>query len=289
VDFSLERPDIKIPRVIEDHAHGAQLVAKHFLSRGFIHFIFYGNAAKCSHQVRGKAFVETLKRSGYGCIYFQWPQSSSSCSWPERRKNHLRTLVSYLKLAPKPLAVFAASGNLAIEVLECCETVKLKVPKDVAIVGAENCLLAPDALRIPISSVDTNLETMGHYGARLLDDIMSGIQPPSSSVRVPAAGLVVRRSSEIFAVNHEFVARTLRLIQERHESITVKDLARALVISPRALHNEFLKHLKCTPGQALRNARIERAKRLLAEPANHKLEAVASACGLRGANSLCVR
>jgi DNA-binding LacI/PurR family transcriptional regulator len=54
-------------------------------------------------------------------------------------------MTSYLKRAPKPLAVFAANDNHAIEVFESCETLEFKVPEDVAIVGAENCLLAPTA------------------------------------------------------------------------------------------------------------------------------------------------
>jgi len=40
VDFSLRRPQLNFPRVLEDHAHAAQLVADHFLSRGFTHFLF---------------------------------------------------------------------------------------------------------------------------------------------------------------------------------------------------------------------------------------------------------
>ena len=38
VDFSFRRPQLRFPRVLEDHAHAAQLVAEHFLSRGFQSF-----------------------------------------------------------------------------------------------------------------------------------------------------------------------------------------------------------------------------------------------------------
>ena len=40
VDFSFRRPQLKFPRVLEDHAHAAQLVADHFLTRGFTNFCF---------------------------------------------------------------------------------------------------------------------------------------------------------------------------------------------------------------------------------------------------------
>src|SRR5512138_2190206 len=44
VDFSFRRPKLKFPRVLEDTAETARLVADHFLSRGFRHFVFYSDA-----------------------------------------------------------------------------------------------------------------------------------------------------------------------------------------------------------------------------------------------------
>ena len=58
--------------------------------------------------------------------------------------------------------------------LESCESAGIAVPEEVAIVGAENNLLAPDAMHTPISSVDMNLTTLGYRGAALLDQLMKG-------------------------------------------------------------------------------------------------------------------
>ena len=44
VDFSFRRPNLKFPRVLEDHKHAAELVAEHFLARGFSKFMFYSDA-----------------------------------------------------------------------------------------------------------------------------------------------------------------------------------------------------------------------------------------------------
>src|SRR3954470_17351118 len=41
VEFSLRRQRLRFPRVLEDHAHAAELVAEHFLARGFTRFLFY--------------------------------------------------------------------------------------------------------------------------------------------------------------------------------------------------------------------------------------------------------
>lgn len=288
VDFSFRRPTLKFPRVLEDHAHAAQLVAEHFLARGFQHFLFYSNTGNWSYQERGQAFVNVLKLSGRDCLWLRWHQSPSFRSGEEQGKRRHQWLTQQLKLAPKPLAVFAANDDQAIEVLEACEAVGLSVPEDVAIVGAENYLLAPDALRVPISSVDTNLETMGYRGAELLDGLMSGKPPPKVPIRIPAAGLVIRKSSDILAVNHKGVASSLRFIQERlHEPITVEDMVKVAAMSRRALHKAFMEHLGRPPGQELQRARVERAKRLLTT-SNYKLDAIASMCGYQSANSFCV-
>lgn len=288
VDFSYRRPQLRFARVLEDHAHTAQLVADHFVSRGFGHFVFYSNTGNWTYQERGRGFVEALRRLGRGCTWLRWKQAMADRSGRGQWMRLTNWLAAQLKTAPKPVAVFAANDSHALEVLEACELAGLAVPEEVALVGAENYLLAPEALPTPISSVDTNLETMGYRGAQLLDELMHGKPPPAEPIRVPAAGLVVRKSSDILAVNHKGVANSLRLIQERlHEPLSVEDLVRVAAMSRRALHKAFLEHLGRTPGQEIQRARIERAKRLLATT-DHKLAVIATMCGYEGANSFCV-
>jgi LacI family transcriptional regulator, galactose operon repressor len=285
VDFSFRRPELKFARVLEDHVQAAQMVADHFISRGFSHFSFYSNTGNWTYQERGRGFVEALRRLGHECSWLRWEQPMADRSGRGQWMRLTKWLAGRLKAAPKPLAVFAANDSHALEVLEACELAGLSVPEEVALVGAENYLLAPEALPTPISSLDTNLETMGYRGAQLLDDLMHGKSPPPQPIRVPAAGLIVRKSSDILAVNHKGVASSLRLIQERlHESISVEDLVRVAAMSRRALHKAFVEHLGRTPGQEIQRARIERAKRLLATT-DHKLAVISTMCGYEGPNS----
>src|SRR5439155_26079128 len=176
----------------------------------------------------------------------------------EQWKRKRNWLMSRMKQAPKPLAIFAANDEQALDVLESCESAGLVVPEQVAIVGAENYLLAPDAMHTPISSVDTNLETLGYRGAALLGQLMHGKKPPAEPIRVPAAGLITRKSSDLLAVTHKGVAKSLRFIWEHcHEPISVKDLVSVAAMSRRGLHKAFLEHLGRTPGQELHRRRID--------------------------------
>jgi LacI family transcriptional regulator len=143
-------------------------------------------------------------------------------------------------------------------------------------------------MHTPISSVDTNLELLGYRGAELLAELMHGRRPPKNPVRVPAASVIVRKSSDLLAVTHRGVARSLRFIWEHcHEPISVKDLVSVAAMSRRGLHKAFVDQLGRTPGQELHRVRIERARKLLTG-SNHKMEVLAGMCGYQSANSFCV-
>src|ERR1700722_3141729 len=285
IDFSYRRKHLNFARVLEDHSHAAQLVAEHFLSRGFEHFLFYSDTDNWSYEERGESFIKALKRSGHACAWLRWHRSPEYRNDREQWKRKRKWLVAQLKSVSAPLAVFAANDELALEILETCESARFDVPGQVAIVGAENYLLAPDAMHTPISSVDTNLEALGYTGASILEDLMNGKPAPEKPIRVPAVGIITRKSSDLLAVKHKGVANSLRFIWEpASQPISVKDLVGVAAMSRRGLHKAFLDNVGRTPGQELQRVRIERAKRLLAD-SNHKLEVLANMCGYQSANS----
>jgi LacI family transcriptional regulator len=288
VDLSFRRPHLHFSRVLEDHAHAAQLAAEHFLSRGFTHFMFYSDEDNWSYLERGEGFAAALRRTGHDCDWLRWNHSAEYNTGREQWTRKRSWLAARLKQAPKALAVFAADDQHALEVLEACEMARLAVPEQVAIVGAENYLLAPDAMRTPISSVDTNLETLGYTGAALLEELMNGKQPSAPIIRVPAVGVITRKSSDLLAIKHKGVANGMRFIWEHfHEPIRVKDLLNIAGMSRRGLHKAFMENVGRTPGQELHRLRIEKAKRLLAD-SDHKIEALASMCGYQSANTFSI-
>ena len=288
VDFSLRRPQLKYHRVLEDHAHAAQLVADHLLSRGFVNFLFYSDADNWSYEERGHGFINALKKAGHECAWLRWHQSPDFTAGRDEWKKKRRWLAAEMKKARKPLAVFAANDHQAMDVLESCESARIAVPEQVSIVGAENYLLASDTMRTPISSVDTNLETLGYRGAELLDKLMAGKSVPKDPIRIPAIGVVARKSSDILTIKHKNVAKSLRYIWEHsHEPICVKDLVGIAAMSRRGLHKAFMDHLGRTPGQELQRVRIDHAKKLLAD-SSQKVETVAGMCGYQSINSFCI-
>ncbi len=244
VDFSYRRPQLPFPRVLTDHYAAAQLAADYYLARGLKHFMFYSAMENWSFDEVGNAFVEILKKAGHDCNWIRWHKSPSYTTGPLQWKSQRRWLAAQLKNAPKPLALFAASDDHALEVIETCETINLAVPEDVSVIGMDNSLPAVDAMRTPVSTVDRNLGTLGYRGAELLDQLMHGHRPPLNPIRISPTGLITRKSSDLLAVNHPGVARSLRFLWDNCDKpIGVEDLARIAAMSRSGLHQAFLAHI----------------------------------------------
>jgi LacI family transcriptional regulator len=285
VDFSYRRPHLPFPRVLTDHTSAAQLAAEHFLVRGLKHFMFYSAKENWAFDELGRAFVKVINGAGHECSWIRLHQSPAFATGHLQWKDKLRWLARQLSHAPKPLALLAATDDHALEIIETCESVGLAVPEQVSVIGVDNSLLAVEAMRTPISSIDRNLETMGYHGAKLLDRLMQHKPASAEPVRIPPAGLVARKSSDLLAVNHPGVARSLRFLwQNYHQPIGVEDLVKVAAMSRSALHQAFLEQIGRPPGKELHRIRIENAKRLLAQ-SNMKLETLATSCGYQNANS----
>src|SRR3954465_9532260 len=96
VDFSFRRPYLRFPRVLEDHAHAAELVAEHFLTRGFTHFLFYSETDNWSYEERGEGFCNALKRAGHTCEWLRWHKSKVYRTDREQWKRRRNWLISQI-------------------------------------------------------------------------------------------------------------------------------------------------------------------------------------------------
>jgi len=288
VDFSFRRPQLKFARVLEDTTAAARLVADHFLSRGFRNFAFYSDSENWIYNERGNAFLKVFQDAGRRGEWLSWHKSPAHRVDRKAWKRKREWLAAELKRLAKPVGIFAASDGLALELLETCELSQIAVPDEVAIVGAGNSLLAVDAMQTPISSVDTNMEALGYRGAQELDRLMRRKAVPAAPVRVAPARLIVRKSSDLVAVNHPGVARGMRYLWDHyHEPIGVPDLAQAAAMSRRGFDQAFVEYLGRSPGAELQHIRVEFAKRLLTE-SKEKIEVIAEKCGYQSLNTFWV-
>lgn len=104
-----------------------------------------------------------------------------------------RAMNELLKLPSRPDAVFCYNDVTAMGAIEAVRAAGLKVPEDIAFVGTGNLRYAK-YLRVPLTSIDQQPETLGHRAGELALEIMGKPDMPSRTVLLPPK-LVVRDST----------------------------------------------------------------------------------------------
>jgi LacI family transcriptional regulator len=177
-------------------------------------------------------------------------------------------MTSWLVRLPKPLGVFASTDLLGRRILEACLRARIEVPDTIAVVGVDNDETLCELAAPPLSSVDANHYGVGYEAAGLLARLMRGGSPPTSRVLIQPAELVVRASSERWAVSDPEVARALGLIHAGPDdalrtALHVEDVVRQVPLSRRTLERRFHQVVGHSIYDEILRARVNRAQHLL--------------------------
>jgi LacI family transcriptional regulator len=259
----------------DSHAAGV-LAAEHLLDRGFKHFAFVGSWGDFPWSIdRGAGFAARLKAAGLACEPFPMPQRPGDRQWGREQ----RILAAWLRSLPKPLGVLACDDDRGRQVCEACHTAGLSVPDEVAVVGVDNDDLLCELADPPLSSVALDSEQAGWDAAALLDRMMKGGKVKPQRILVAPTGVIVRRSSDARTTSDLTVTQAVRFIHDNTpRGIGVDDVVAAVGGSRRALELRFQKTLGRPVNAEIQRAKIERARRLLAET-ELPVERIACAAG----------
>ena len=285
VDLTESRPEICLPRVTVDNTAIGTIAADYFLSRGYRNLAMVHRWELGVNRKRRAAFVGVLRKAGLRCRVLCWQQEFGERA--NNRRNRHAILLGWLAKLPKPLAVFAGRDDEAAEVLEACAAVGLNVPEQVSVLGVDNTEVICECASVPLSSIDSNMERVGYEGAALLDQLMSGGASPWEPIYIAPSGVIERRSTDAYAVEHRGVAAALRFIQEHfHARIGVTEVAQAVGMSRSALEKAFREDLARPPAAELQRVRLCHAKQSLRDT-DLSISAVAETTGFQTAHNLC--
>ncbi|MBS0661175.1 MAG: substrate-binding domain-containing protein [Verrucomicrobia bacterium] len=194
--------------------------------------------------------------------------------------------IEWLVAEGLPVAVFASEDALANQILRLLEPTGLRIPEDIAILGAENTEEVSMFARVPLSTVDVSHAHIGFRGAELLDRLMLGEPVPEKRVLVPPISVVTRASTDALAVADPLLSDAYRYIRQHlSEGVTVAHLERALHVSRRKLQRRTLEGWGCSPLQMILRLRIDEAKQLLAH-SDRKVDDIAAASGFESTRAL---
>ena len=269
--------DLPFPRMMVDHYAIGRLAAEHLLQRGFINLGFYGFKGPWYVAERQRGFQDRATEAGVECEVLQQPmQADVELSWQER----LELLTAWLKRLTMPVGIFAVHDYRARILIDQCNSLGLRVPQDVAVIGTDNDTIVCEHCQPTLSSVARNPWENGYQAAAMLDRLMKGEPLEQTEVTLPPEGVVQRGSTDTVAIDDPHV-RTVVSFMRNHfqEPLDIAHLAAQVPISRRLLEKRFRKLLDCTPHTYLCRLRTDQAKQLLATSPRMKIHSIAKACG----------
>jgi LacI family transcriptional regulator len=253
-----------IPGVFPDSTAVGRTMAEHLLARGFRSFATLCSPKNLDNELEVRAFTEVVNEAGFACVSSRVPQHASS------DVSHWRLTGRLIEAAmaqwKPPLAVYVGQEGIGRLVVQACHRQGWRIPDDVAIIAGKNEETLCEQPRPSLTSVEIGYDRIGYAAAELLARLMKGESPPAEPLRIPPQGLVVRDSTDFFAVENTVVASALAFIAAHsHRAIGPDTVAQAVGMETRTLQNYFQKSLKRPIATEIRRVRIERAKRELAQ------------------------
>jgi LacI family transcriptional regulator len=252
-----------ISEIQPDSYLAGRMAAEHLLERGFRNFGYCGYAGRTWSQRRQQGFGGRLGEAGFPChIYQSARQRKSILPWQQE----CGEVVAWLRGLPKPLGVMTCNDVRGRQVLEACTLSELRVPYEVAVVGADDDQLLCDLSSPSLSSIAFNARQAGYRAAELLDGLMSRRLRRPQRIDVEPLWVVPRQSTDAVAVDDPEVATALRYIRENaRRPIGVRDVVKQISISRRALEIRFQGCLGRSIREEIERVRLSWTKQMLLE------------------------
>lgn len=273
----------KISLVKSDNEEIGRLGARHFLSLG--HFASYAFVkSKLPHEwssERAAAFQSVLAAAKTPTRIFPPKSAPSAIDDP-------KALQRWLKALPKPAAVMAAYDGRAVEVLNACKTIGVRVPDQVAILGVDNDALYCENVTPMLSSIQQNCEKEGLLAARELSKLLKSRKRAKNIrvTKVPPSKLIERESTVPTKPSVVLVERALSYIRDNACSgIHVKDVSDHLGISRRLLDLRFREATGGTVSEEINRTRFVAVEKAI-KNGETSARKIALQCGFRNVKYL---
>ncbi|QEF98027.1 Xylose operon regulatory protein [Stieleria maiorica] len=259
------RDDQTLPSVINDHEAIGRLAASHLADKGIEHFAFAGFSDHHWSAQRLTGFLAGLAQRGVDdpdlVHVHQSDWSSASQSGWQRQQDQI---VAWVKSLPRPVGILACNDFRGQHILEACQTAKVSVPDEIAVLGVDNDHVLCDFCDPPLSSIIPAAERIGYQAAVMLDQMMREQKPDKLHVQIAPLGIAERLSTDVMAIDDEDVAAAIQMIRFRAcEGLTVSDILAEVPIARSSLERRFRQYLGRSPQAEIRRVQIKRACQLL--------------------------
>lgn len=247
---------------IDDEAMGVE-VARYFLRNRYEHFavvVWPGNPPFSA--LREQGFFRTVTEAHGICERYE-VQDLVEQPWHDLSGFH-----DWLRSLPKPVALYAVQDELAQQVLQACKKLEIRIPLELSLVGMKTRNDSEEGKRAVVSYLQHPFEEAGYRAAELLDeqvqDLDQGKDCKPVVKRVPPGILEERQSTSFRQIPDPGVARAVQyLIEKALKGGTLADAVQQSGVNRRSLERNFRKHMGVSPGEFVRELKMEHARKLL--------------------------
>lgn len=155
-----DHPKVRCHRVVTDDEQVGYLATRHLIERGRRRIAHVTGPAVVHAARRERGYRHALKAHGFRV------QSKLIIRGGFMEADGYRGMKSLLRSRPRVDAVFAANDPSAIGAMKAVWDAGLRVPEDVAVVGAGD-IAHGDLLRVPLTTISWSKEELGRRAAEL--------------------------------------------------------------------------------------------------------------------------
>ena len=265
-----------VPFVARDNEAIARFAFRELASGRPDAFAFVGSRYnRAWSRERERAFRGLAEAAGKPCAVFPSRPAESHAARAAR-------LAAFAASLPRHAAVFCATDATAEAFLAACRASRRAVPRDLAVVGADNVASLCESLSPSLTSVQVDSERTGYVAARMLAASAGGASPDGPAVFIGPL-LVVRRDSTRGRGRREpRIAEAVAMIRaEACAGLDAATLAARFPGSRRLFEMRFREAMGHSVLDEILEVRLETAKSLLAH-GKVSLSVMAAFCGFSG-------
>jgi LacI family transcriptional regulator len=182
-------PNVEVDAVLTDHQQGGFLATRHLIELGH-------------ERIACIAGPSTISPSAERITGYRKALEQAGLPWDEKlilrgdyhAQSGLEITHSFLKMNPRPTAIFALNDLMALGALRAAAEAGFSVPKDLAVVGYDDLEIARFT-NPPLTTIAQPKKAIGAQAVNLLVDRMTRKNQPNSRVVLPPE-LIVRRSTQ---------------------------------------------------------------------------------------------
>ena len=275
VDVAGAYPGLGFHEANNDDFLTGRRAGEYLRALGFRRFAFCGVEGTVWSRLRREGFLEACGSSRPDIPVFE-----RSLVWWKDREDGMAELSGWLRTIPVPSALFACNDIVGLKSAETCALTGIRVPSDLAVLGVDDEDLLCELADPSLSSVRLDCEAIGSAAATLLDQTLRGEATERGRTHAVApVRIVERESTRIWIADDPLVAQAITRIQaDGNGKSNATQICAKLPACRRSVERRFRGSTGKTLHQAILDARLDRAKRLLSQ-SDYSLETIAEASG----------